>query len=129
SWVLAFLWPLFYPQEDCRPIVWFFLAATVGLLVHRVVGAWRRSRGREVHSQYPGDSLLGNTEREFMLLMIATVVALAFNKPLGVYMLVATICFWVSQAWQRAGEKAQIRVMRDLKIERENLMRQMQDDV
>jgi hypothetical protein len=128
SWVLAFFWVAFYPQEEPRPMMWLVLAATGMLLVHRIVGVWRRRWGREVHSRYPGDSLVGGPTRECVLLAIASVVALAFNKPLGAYLTVSSICFWVSQAWQQAADKARIRNLRDLRIDQQNVMRQMQDE-
>jgi hypothetical protein len=128
SWVVTFFWAGLFPGENHWPMLWFFVAATAMLLVHRVSGVWRRAHGREVHSRYPGDSWLGDYTREAVFLCIAAAVALAFNKPLGVYLAVSAFCFVVSLAWQREADQARIRNLRDMRIEQEALMRRVEND-
>jgi hypothetical protein len=123
SWVLLFLFgPLFYPREDHRPLLLLFLASTVLLLIHRVAGIWRRSRGYRCHSLYPGNSWLGTDARDVVLVFFCGILSLLFNQPLAAYLLIGSVCMWIIAAWQRAAHAAKRRAIADAQFESEVMM-------
>jgi hypothetical protein len=91
-------------------------------LVHRIAGLWRPSG---THSQYDGRSWFSGDERrakgfkEPLLVAIAGVACLSFSKGLGHYLLLADVGLVLSHAYYRMRIRAQVRQMRDSRIEAE----------
>jgi|ERR1043165_6581525 hypothetical protein len=135
SWIFCFCFSsLFYPREDPRPMLSFWLAATALLLVHRICGVWRRRFGYESHSLYSGrswfagDEIRAKTFKEPIVTILVGVFVLYGSTPLGVYLIVAGICLGVANQYQAFAEDARVRQARDARIDAEILMQRLRQN-
>jgi hypothetical protein len=102
-----------------------FLAAFVFAVVMAQVGAIRRSRrGDHDHTQYSGWPVMlrqsaAHKEMRFKQLVEPLVVLIigllveGENKPLGVYLMFAAACLFISNSLSRLAQKRRVDDMRD----------------
>ncbi len=101
--VIMFFFPIFWPQSDPRPLMWF-LASFLALWMMAKLGiAVRRLRGRGAgHSYYTGRPRLmlltrGRAEIQVKssfepaLVIIAGMAVMGLNEPLGAYLMLAGV--------------------------------------
>lgn len=128
GWLALLVFPaLAFPREPQGPVVLFWLATTLLLLVHRIEGVRRRRRGYEAHSRYTGDSRFtpavtesqtkAKTLWEPAALFLAGGVLLAVSLPLGAYTMVAAVCLSFTAACQEEADMAHQRALRDARFE------------
>jgi hypothetical protein len=135
SWLFAlFFAPLLFPRHSPMPMLVFWLASTALLLLHRVIGIARQWNGRVVHRQYggtpwfPGNEIRVKAYWEPFLVVCVGVLALSFSKPLGSYLILAGIALCLSAGWQVASDNAQIRRIRDARLEQRWLLQRLREE-
>jgi hypothetical protein len=126
SWVFAFVFsPLFFPRHLAWPMLVLWIASTVLLLLHRVVGMQLRLKGYECSSRYTGRSWIGGNEitakaiSEPLLVILLGVLAYAVSDPLAVYLIVSGIALAVATWWQVAADNARVRAAKDARFDAE----------
>ncbi|MGE3424789.1 MAG: hypothetical protein AB7N24_22290 [Dehalococcoidia bacterium] len=96
------MWMVFWPEEDPRPMWWFWMLFVVMQLRARIESVVLATRGPRVHSRYNGDSRLQWLGRwldpknikggvEGFLVTFGGFAMMEWSKPLGSYMVVAGI--------------------------------------
>ena len=127
--------PLFFPRSDGRPLVAFWVATLVMLLVQRVAGVWRRRRGYVTHSQYtgkpwmPGNEIAAKGTKEPALCFCVGVIVLGPCPALGGWLIAASFAQACCVAWNETRDAARLRSLRDAEIEHRYLMERFREEV
>jgi len=114
----AFSTPQDHP-EQLAPLMWLWCAMWGLLLVHRIAGIWRRSRGEVVHSLYDGAvwwptrNEVRAKRNEHGLILLLGLGCLVFSQPLGAWVIGAAVCGCISTEYQHQARQAQLRAIRD----------------
>jgi len=124
GWIFIPIWGgLMYASEPLWLLLGFWAGTTALLLLHRIRGLARRSSGQRPHSRYTGRPWLpGNEYRiktlvEPVLVVVLGGTTLNFDGPLGTYLILSGICYFVAGQWQRAMDDARLRAMKDARDE------------
>jgi hypothetical protein len=121
-----------FPRENPRALVYLLAAATVMLLVHRIVGVWRRWRGYRVHSLYTGKSWFIGSERaaktllEPMTFVAFAVLAAGHARALSAYLVIVAVCGMIANAWLVQAEEARVQAVLDAQHDAEWMQGEMQ---
>jgi hypothetical protein len=132
-WILLFGALCNRPKETA-PVVWFFCLTLLVLLIHRVAGIRRRSKGYRCHSRYtgqpwfPGRELWVKQWAEPTLILFVGIAIAWVTQPLGAYLIGAAISQVVCTNYQIAAEEARIRALRDAQIEQLYLMERFREE-
>jgi hypothetical protein len=106
--VLIGFFPVFWPTEDPRPILWFDAAFFLRCMMIRTCTIVRRIRGRtQPHSYYSGwPWMLGARSRvpesrvkgflEPLIVAVAGLLLQPWNQPLGTYLVIAAVALCIS---------------------------------
>jgi hypothetical protein len=131
--VFCLMFPAFYPGHDPRPMAYLALTIVCFLIIHRIAGIWRRSRGYQQHSRYSGrpwlkgkDEVGAKTTLEPLALIVIGMALLGYNLPLGAYLAICGIALWIDGAWQVAADNARLRDARDARIDAEWMQARME---
>ncbi len=129
---------LMFPREPQGPVVLFWLATTLLLLVHRVEGVRLRWRGYQAHSRFTGVSRFtpGVTDSQItakkvwepVAVFLAGGLALAVSLPLGIYLMLGAVCLSFTAAYQEEADLARRRALRDARFEAYQMSRDQRDE-
>jgi hypothetical protein len=109
-------WSVFWPHDDCRPLLGFLLAYLVMCLFARLGIFWRGLRGRHAHSRYNGtpricrllprlDEVQIKLYVEPVLVFLAGVLLLAITPPLGSFLMFSAFGLFASVAMVEAYQR------------------------
>lgn len=123
GWLLIPVAAAFAPRDDPGPLVLFWFATTLMLMLHRAEGVRLRRRGYAPHSRYsgvsrvPGDEWFAKGTVEPLLAILAGIFACLVCPPLGGWLITAGICQGFAVGLSRDEERARIRSMRDARAQ------------
>lgn len=131
SWLFLFFFPVFFQREDPRPLLAFWVASTVMLLVHRIAGGWRQWYGHETHSRSGGESWFSGSftarcVKELLALIALAIGAFSFSAPLGTYLMISAACLYLSMVYLAEADRARVRAAKDARMDAEWMATQMQ---
>lgn len=105
--VLIPFWSVFWPREDCRPLLGFLFAYLAMCFLARLGMGWRALRGVRSHTRYNGrprllrlcpwmDEVRFKKQVEPVLVFTLGVLLLPLSQPLGSFLMVAAFALVVS---------------------------------
>ncbi len=132
------MWMLFWPQDDPRPIMGFWLLYLVMQLRARLESMWMMHRGNIMHSRYNGSSRLARVFPkcsestikggvEPAIVCIIGVLLMTVSEPLGSYLVVAGISLALTNSVIEAVDRVQAIEMHDAFIEQRALSERFRD--
>jgi hypothetical protein len=123
---LCFLFVLTAFAES-GPLMKFWIATGLWMLFHRLMHSWRVGKGYRCHSRYVGTSLLsafcGNvtaiTILEPLVTFITGIVLIQNGYGYGGFVVILSICLFISSGYLAMAEQAKITAIEDAKAEQE----------
>jgi len=120
--IYAGLWQL--QGYDQRPFVMFLVAFVIAAVMAQVAAFIRGRRGDHEHTQYSGWPLIlreASAHREVffkqvvepLLVLVIGMLVNDENRPLGVWLMFAAACLFVSNSLSRLAQKRRVDDMRD----------------
>jgi hypothetical protein len=102
----------------------FWCAYIVMLAVHRVARVGRKA---EVHSHCMGESIFGYNVEPVVCFLVGGLLCVV-SIPVGLYVVCAAFAVSFESEFIKARDRAQVRALRDARIEQENLASQFRGE-
>jgi hypothetical protein len=136
------LWTVFWPHDDCRPLLWFLLAYLAMCFFARIGICWRFLRGRHAHSRYDGTPRLlrllpwmGELRiKQFVepaLVFTIGVLLLPVSQPLGSYLMLVAFALFASVSTVQVYQRQRVMNLHDAFLDQREVVdgfRRMRDD-
>jgi hypothetical protein len=129
---LGFFWPWIFaalvgPDKQLVLLFLFWIASIPFLMLHGIVGIWRRRRGYKPHSRYWGDcwGQAGGSIREqrwarqkmSLLILVVSAIGFTWVPPLGAMLMASVLAKMISDAIAFDAIQIRMREMDDARIE------------
>jgi hypothetical protein len=131
--------PIFFPHDDCRPLLWFLLAYLIVCFAIRIETTVRRRRGTlPAHTRYNGWPFLMRlfprakevTIKRFVEPLLVCAVGMgviAHNQPLGFYLMAAGFSLAMTNSLYVAQQRVRAMDMNDAVISQSDVAERFRD--
>jgi hypothetical protein len=135
---LAFVYMLFWPGHDLRPLLLYLGLYLLMCAVARMQTLARGKRSNPVHSRYDGvprlarlfprlDEITVKRVAEPLTLLVVAILVSQFNQPLGVYLLLSAVALFITIHTNLAFEEVRAMDMHDALIDQQQAAMRLRD--